>query len=201
MARPGPERHPPRRRRPCPGARHRVRPRATAPTRLWASDLARARETADIIGGQLGLAVQTDPRLREYDVGERSGLTNAEFAARFPVEYAAWLAEDDSARVAGEETTEQVHDRVVPGLRDCLDALAPGGTGIVVLHGACLKVGLMGLLGWPWQLSHSLRGVENGAWSVLSEQPDKDGLRLTSYNEKAGRGPHGPDFATDGPVG
>ena len=46
---------------------------ALAPVRLWSSDLARARETAAYVAEAAGLPVETDPRLREYDVGVRSG--------------------------------------------------------------------------------------------------------------------------------
>ncbi len=172
-----------------------------APTRLWSSDLVRAMQTADYVAAATGLPIERDPRLREYDVGKRSGLTATEFATSFPEEYAAWLAEDQSRLVPGEETTQQVRDRVVPALRDCLAGLAPGDTGVAVLHGACLKVAVMGLLGWPWELARSLQGPENCGYCVLSEHAVRGGLRLTSYNEKAVGARHGPDFATDGPVG
>ena len=113
----------------------------------------------------------------------------------------AWVAQDPSRRVAGEESTEEVRDRILPALRDCLATLEPGGTGIVVLHGACLKVGVMALLDWPWELAASLQGQENCGYCVLTEHAVRGGLRLTSYNEKAVGARHGPDFATDGPVG
>jgi broad specificity phosphatase PhoE len=171
------------------------------PKRLWSSDLTRAMQTAEPIAAAAGLAIEPDARLREYDVGMRSGLTRADFAAMFPAEYAAWLANDDSLLVPGEESSAQVHDRVVPALGDCLAQLAWGETGIVVMHGACLKVGVMGLLGWPWELAASLQGPENCGYCVLSEHGDRGRLRLTSYNEKAVGARHGPDFATDGPVG
>jgi probable phosphoglycerate mutase len=139
-------------------------------------------------------------------VGARAGLTLAELAERYPEDYAAWMAGTRTTVVAGEETTEQVRDRVVPALRDCVDALAPGQTGVVVLHGACLKVGLMGLLDWPWRLSRSLQGIANGAYCVLAEDLDRDLLRLASYNQapsRPGDGPGRPDgnFVADGPVG
>ena len=175
---------------------------ALGPSRLWSSDLARALQTAEPVSAATGLEVEPDARLREYDVGRRSGLTLTEFATAFPQEHAAWLAEDQRVLVAGEETTEQVRDRVVPALRDCLTSLGPGETGVVVMHGACLKVGLLGLLGWPWQLAGSLRGVENCAYSVLAEHPVRGGLRLTSYNEKAvglGNAPH-PETPPPGPL-
>jgi broad specificity phosphatase PhoE len=171
------------------------------PARLWSSDLARALQTAEHVAAVTGLAIEPDARLREYDVGKRSGMTIDEFAAYFPQEHASWLAHEEERLVPGEETTAQVRARVVPALRDCLASLEPGETGVAVLHGACLKVGLMGLLAWPWGLSRTLHGLENCAYCVLSEEPRRGGLRLTSYNEKALGSRHGPDFVSDGPVG
>ena len=172
-----------------------------APSRLWSSDLARALETAAYVAAATGLAIERDPRLREYDMGVRSGLTRPEFAAAFPSEYAAWLAGDSTRPVPGEESNAQVHARVVPALRECLAALPWGETGIVVMHGGCLKVGVMGMLDWPWELAASLQGPENCGYCLLSEDGDRGRVRLTSYNEKAVGARHGPDFATDGPVG
>ena len=171
------------------------------PVRLWSSDLARALQTAEHVAATTGLAIEPDARLREYDVGKRSGLTLDEFAAYFPEEHAAWLAHEEGRLVPGEETTAQVRARVVPALRDCFASLEPGETGVAVLHGACLKVGLMALLGWPWEVSPTLQGLENCGYCVLSEDPRRGGLRLTSYNEKATGSRHGPDFVSDGPVG
>jgi probable phosphoglycerate mutase len=170
------------------------------PERLWSSDLMRAVQTAEYVAVATGLAVEKDARLREYDVGERSGLTMGEFAAEFPERHANWLHDSESRLLPGEETTRQVRHRIVPALRECLDSLATGETGVAVLHGASLRVGLMGLLGWPWELSRSLQVVENCGYCVLTESEER-GLRLASYNEKAAGSGHGPDFVSDGPVG
>ncbi len=190
---------------------------ALGPARLWSSDVARARETAAYVADATGLIVETDARLREYDVGVRSGLTRPEFAERHPREHAAWLVHDETLLVAGEESSSDVRARVLPALTACLEALGPGETGIVVTHGACLKVGLLALLGWPHETSRTLRGMDNCGWTVLGEQDPvllhdglRDGphgrLRLVSYNETATPGPHpdraaGGDFAADEAVG
>jgi broad specificity phosphatase PhoE len=176
------------------------------PSRLWSSDLSRARETAEVIGAVAGLPVETDPRLREYDVGARSGLTTSEFAEQYPREHAAWLVHDESLLVPGEETSAQVRERVLPALRECLDALASGEVGVVVTHGACLKVGLLALLGWPPETSAGLRGMDNCGWTVIGEDDVRGGLRMVSYNETATIGPHperatGGDFASNEAVG
>jgi broad specificity phosphatase PhoE len=116
---------------------------------LWSSDLARARETAAYVEKATGLEPVTDPRLREFDVGGRSGLTAEEFAERYPEAHAAWAAGHVTGGVPGAETIADVTARMVPALREMLASLAPGETGIVVSHGACIKVSLMALLGLP----------------------------------------------------
>lgn len=167
------------------------------PSRLWTSDLARARQTASYLEEATGLAAQADPRLREFDLGVRSGLTRAEFAERYPEEYAAWCAGTAGPRVPGEEPPEAVRDRVAPALTESLTALGPGETGIVVLHGGCLKVGLGALLGWPWDCARSLRVVDNGGWAVLVQGPEDPRPRLAAYNLMARRRAATPDFSSE----
>ncbi len=167
------------------------------PARIWSSDLARARETAEIVAAVAGLPIEIDPRLREYDVGVRSGLTNGEFAARYPAEHAAWLVNDESLLVEGEESSIQVRARVLPALQEILAGLDAEQTALVVMHGASLKVGLAALLGWPREVSATVRGMENCGWAVLGQHPEKGDLRLVSYNETAAVGRH-PDRASGG---
>jgi broad specificity phosphatase PhoE len=150
-----------------------------APALLWTSDLVRARRTAAAIGAACGLDPVPDPRLREYDVGVRSGLTDTEFAERFPAEYAAWAAGVDGPVVPGEESAADVGARTSDALRDLLDALAPDGTGVAVMHGACIKVALGKLLAWPHARS-ALVGLDNGAVVIIRER--RYGLRLSAYN-------------------
>ncbi|HUA09732.1 MAG TPA: histidine phosphatase family protein [Candidatus Acidoferrales bacterium] len=53
-------------------------------TRVYTSDLARAYETARIIGASHALEVVTDKRLREFDFGKWEGLTWAEIVEKWP---------------------------------------------------------------------------------------------------------------------
>ena len=152
-------------------------------SRIWCSDLVRARETAAAVAALAGLEPEVLPGLREYEVGKRTGMTFDEFEAAFPDEYAAWLAGDESLTVPGAETTSDVRARIVPAMRACLDALEPGETGLVVSHGAALRVGVAGLLGWPDQLDESLAGMENCHWLRLREHTRFGHLQLAGYNE------------------
>ena len=94
--------------------------------RLWSSDLARARQTADHVAAATGLKIEEDPRLREYSVGAREGMTWDEAVAEFPQMADGISLGERLAGVPGAETDDDVRDRIVPAVEDCLAALALG---------------------------------------------------------------------------
>jgi probable phosphoglycerate mutase len=161
---------------------------AMGPVALWTSDLARARQTCSYVERATGLEPKVDERLREFDVGDRRGMTSAEFQQAFPAAYADWVAGAETHRVPGAELASEVASRIVPALRECLGSLAAGETGVVVTHGAALKVGVVGLLGWPAAQTADLRGIDNCGWVNLVAGPGAgDRPRLAGYNLRAGR--------------
>ena len=139
---PATPRRPRRRRTSPPCGRWRCGPTSPAPGRPAATSPRRLA---------VGQARRAAPRVRR---GARQGLTLDEFAVRFPDE-AQWVAGDEPMPVAGGRRRTTCA-RMVPVLRECLDFDA-GETGVVVGHGAALKVGLLGLLGWD------IDGRERGA--------------------------------------
>ena len=88
----------------------------------------------------------------------------AEFAERFPEAYAAWARGDDLPRVAGRRVGRRRRGPDRAGPAECLGALAAGETGIVVTHGACLKVGAGRAARLARASSPPLRGVDNCGW-------------------------------------
>jgi probable phosphoglycerate mutase len=155
------------------------------PALLLSSDLTRARESAAFLEKATGLTAQEDPRLREYDVGLRTGLTREEFAERLGED--ASIAFDPHAHVEapGAETVAEVAERIVPATREALDRLAPGETAVLVMHGAALRIALAGVLGWPLENADTLETMANCGWAVLVEHGAGQ-LRLSSYNLTAG---------------
>jgi len=141
---------------------------AYEPTRLWSSDLSRALETAAYLAAATGLPVETSPAFREYSVGERTGMTLAEFAEAFPEQYAAWQAGDRDA-VEGAESDEDVLGRFLPALESVLADLPAGECGVLVSHGAVLKMVLVRFLGLGDGAYDQLVGLGNCHWVELEE--------------------------------
>ena len=152
-----------------------------SPTVLWSSDLVRARDTASYLAGATGLTPTYDARLREFDLGERQGLTHDEYAAIAPEEFELFRQGyyDDAP---GAESVAEVRDRMAAALGEMLGLLGPDDTGIAVGHGAAIRVAVGAMLGWPDDGFQSLRGLDNCGWAVLGHHPDTGRLRLAAYN-------------------
>jgi broad specificity phosphatase PhoE len=154
------------------------------PTLLWSSDLGRTRETASYVAEACGLPVTYDARLREFSFGRTETLSHAELSASDPESFRA-LRRGDYESVAGAEPIDDVRARMTAVLRDLLEALAPGETGIAVSHGAAVRLAVGEVLGWPDGQFRTLRGLDNCGWVVLSEHPETGTLGLTAYNRTA----------------
>jgi glucosyl-3-phosphoglycerate phosphatase len=157
---------------------------ALSPSAIWCSDLARTRETVAPLAQACGLEPVFDARLREFGFGEREGLTHAEYRAAYPEEFSHFVTGRYDA-VPTAERVAAVRARTTEALHDLLASLEPGQTGIAVSHGAAIRVATGAALGWPDDLFHTLRGLDNCGWVVLREHPDAGFLRLEAYNRLA----------------
>jgi broad specificity phosphatase PhoE len=114
---------------------------------VYASDLSRARETAEILGERLGLPVALDPDLREKDWGTWEGLSSVE---------------RDRVEFVGESTKEHA-ERMLRALRRIAER-HPGGRVLVVTHGGSMRRVQAAALGM------ALPVVENcGRWTCVCE--------------------------------
>lgn len=121
---------------------------------VYASDLARARETAEIVAAQLSLPVVLDPDLRERNWGTWEGLKPSE---RGRVEFAG-------------ETPEAHRGRIVAAIERIADR-HPGGRVVVVTHGGSMRRIQAAVLGaaLPVVANCETWGCvrENGAWRQI----------------------------------
>ncbi len=106
---------------------------------FYASDLSRARETAQAVARPHGGTVQTHAGLRERCFGRFEGHTWAELEARHPVETTAWRQRLPDFAPPGGESLRQLQDRVVTAVSE-LAARHPGEQVLVVAHGGVLDI-------------------------------------------------------------
>jgi broad specificity phosphatase PhoE len=116
---------------------------------IYASDLARARETAQIVAERLGLPVALDPDLREKDWGNWEGLT---------------AVERDRVEFVGESTAAH-QERTLRALRRIAEQHPDGGRILVVTHGGSMRRAQTAAMGM------ALPVVENcGRWLCVYER-------------------------------
>ncbi|HSF28991.1 MAG TPA: histidine phosphatase family protein [Candidatus Tectomicrobia bacterium] len=163
-------------------AQRTARRLAREPVRaLYSSDLARAFETATVIGEALGLTVLTSPRLRERQYGTWEGLTSAEIQARYPDQFAAWRTRvTDFAPPLG-ETRGQLLTRGLAEIQRIARRHA-GEIVVVVTHGGFCYVLINHILG---SVDGDRREFTFGNASIHTLEVTGDHWSVISMNETA----------------
>jgi broad specificity phosphatase PhoE len=105
---------------------------------LWASDLSRARETAEIVGERIGLTPTLDRRLREGARGRWEGHLMIDVEREEPELYAAWRRAGPQFRFPDGESLLEHQQRVTEALGEIHDA-GPLPA-LVVCHGGSIRV-------------------------------------------------------------
>jgi glucosyl-3-phosphoglycerate phosphatase len=149
---------------------------ALRPGLLVTSDAARARQTADIVGEAAALPALPEPRFRERGLGHWEGLTRDDVAAKYPDEYADWIAGRDVSRRGG-ESREQVASRAAAAFAE----LPSVPTTVVVTHSATAMALTNALLGIPQHI-HPLGPLANCHWSELATDGPGVTWRLRGHN-------------------
>ncbi len=112
------------------------------PVALYASDLARTRETADHIARRLGLLPTFDERLREWNNGEAAGLSWEEANTRWP-QPSRWTA--DLRHWPGSETWREFQSRAASFVASLP---ASEATALIVTHGGTIEALVSAWLGF-----------------------------------------------------
>ncbi|RNL87360.1 histidine phosphatase family protein [Halostreptopolyspora alba] len=156
-------------------AEHAARLLATLrPDVIVASDLRRAADTAAFLGGETGLEVEFDKRLRERSGGEWEGLTAAEIRQRWPERHAGM-------DIPGGELMADVGERVTEAVERALVAVPEHGLLVIVSHGAAIRAGISRMLGLPQEQREVLGPLGNCSWSLIGPMRS-GGWRLLEHN-------------------
>jgi probable phosphoglycerate mutase len=136
---------------------------ALRPDAIFASDLSRATATAAPLARLTGLPVSLDKDLRERHGGAWEGLNDTEIRTRYPAEHASWTPPDG-------EPTDVVANRVAAALDRIVASLAAGQLGVVVSHGAAIRLGMSRFIGLPQDLWGVIGPLSNCSWSVMDRR-------------------------------
>jgi broad specificity phosphatase PhoE len=112
---------------------------------LYASPLARARTTAQVIGRKIGIAAIYDDRLKEKHLGEMEGMSFTEIEAAQPEVARMWRDSQEQFLLPGEEQPANLQERV----RGFLDEMMPRHNGsrvAVISHGGTITMLLSTLM-------------------------------------------------------
>jgi len=110
-----------------------------SPAALVTSDIARAQETAAIVGERVGLTPVVDARFAETETGDWTDRTFADVMAEAPEEFARFVALDMTWGFPGGETFVQQRERVLEGLADWRARQIPGNV-VIVCHGNTIRL-------------------------------------------------------------
>ncbi len=100
---------------------------------VWSSDLIRARRTAElIVTPDRDPEVTLDPRLRERDIGQWTGLTRAQIEAEWPGYLDAYRSPPDF------ESNDSLLARVLAAVHDAAER-TPAGDTLLVAHSGIVR--------------------------------------------------------------
>ncbi|SFT83069.1 alpha-ribazole phosphatase [Selenomonas sp. GACV-9] len=138
---------------------------------IYASDLVRARVTAETVAKKFGLPVKLEPAFRELSFGDWEGLTYEEITASWPDAMRNFLAHPDILEIPNGESFPAVQQRAMKRLEELL-AQHEGQTIMIAAHGAVLRTMLSAALHMPLQYLWSIRQF-NTAVNIV--RYDEDG--------------------------
>ena len=151
------------------------------PSRIVSSDLSRAADTARTLADYAELPMSLDPRFQEINVGDWSGLTNAEILERSGDMLARIDSGEDLRRGTTGETIGELAERVVAGARDVIAEMEPGETVVITCHGVAARTLTAALVGMPQLVAwNCLRGLSNCHFAELLEH--HDAWRIAGWN-------------------
>lgn len=151
------------------------------PSRIWASDLLRARQTADAVAAAIGAAVVTDARLREQSFGEYEGRLLSELLAENPAFEQAWTQDFGALNPPGGESFAETTARGLAWFEDARPRRG-GEVVIAVSHGLTLSALLCALSGLAPReaMRRGLFRHGNAAYTTVSLDPETG--RMLGYS-------------------
>lgn len=150
--------------------------------KIISSDLTRARDTAGVVGEDLGVEVVVDKRLRETHLGQWQGKTHDEVDTAHDGARARWRSDATWAPPEGEsriDVAQRARD-VVDELLDTYDEWDNSAV-LLVAHGGTIAALTAALLGLEVAQYPLLKGLGNANTSRLVAMPCVDDPAQTQW--------------------
>jgi broad specificity phosphatase PhoE len=130
-------------------------------TRVYASPLLRAQETARIVCDRLGLEFETLDELREFSVGDHEGSNDPAAWDEYREVERAWLIDGDfKARIGGGECFDDIADRFLPFVAHLIERfIETEERAVLIGHGgtfACMLPLILENVDRAFALSHPI---------------------------------------------
>jgi broad specificity phosphatase PhoE len=139
---------------------------------IYASEYLRARQTAEPLSRDRGIAVSTDRRLNEIDNGIIETMSDKGIVEQYPDFWKDFSEHKHDCRFPGGETGEEVRER-----QNCLleEIMRDDGTYALFCHEGYIRILMCNLLGIPvyhrYKFKYDYCGItevilENGEWKI-----------------------------------
>jgi len=151
--------------------------------RLYVSDLARARQTAEPVARRLELVPMVEPELRERHFGRWENHTMEEIARDWPRDYAIIQRIDFDFRPEGGQSIADLYARTTAWFDATLDGLDGAETVVVVAHGGNIVSILKHVMNLAYNHHLSL-GVDNCGITTL-DRDHRGHWRVACLNSTA----------------
>jgi probable phosphoglycerate mutase len=148
---------------------------------VYASDLSRTVETAEILAAPHGLEVQRRAGLREISHGHWEQMTRREVEEKYPKEASEWENDPYTFAPSGGESGLQVTARALPTLIEIVRS-HEGKNVIVVSHKATIRLLLSSLLGFDPRRYRDNLDQSPAALNIVDFK-DPTRARLTLFND------------------
>lgn len=155
-------------------------------TAVSSSPIKRALQTAEAVASPLGLSVEVEPALQEYDFGELSGLTWPEIRERRPQLIEQLLSDSaDFPHYPGEEGREAFRERVCGALWAIADRHAGEKAVAVATHAGPIAVFLLDVLqrGYQRPIPFTLDNASVTTVEIAEPQPFRPRAILVGLND------------------
>ncbi len=153
---------------------------------LFSSPLARARQTAEIIGARLNLAVEVMQELTELNFGEYEGELEADLRAKYGPRFAQWREAHYTEPAPGGDSIRTIKDRAASAV-EVMASASERGSVAAVAHQAVLmavKAYLRNDYSVEAAKSYKQQNNEIDIWDVDERQPLR---RIAVFGSYAGR--------------